>query len=172
MLPGNWTLFQLLLSSRAVPERHPKDRHRVPGIPGLASLALLAMAISPTRSLAPESPPGAVVNGIRAGNCILSGNSRFQLPAINAAAKVAGRHAGRHTEENRDVPSKNLYWRLTKDGWQYVHIEPPELVPAAIQPVLPPAVHPVIVTMLIALGAVAAVAWASDEWDWHRVIRE
>jgi hypothetical protein len=91
---------------------------------------------------------------------------------VNTSTAATGHFSGRFQEENPDDPAKNLFWRLTKDGWQYVYLEPPELVPATVEPVHPPAVHPVIVTMLIALAAMAAVAWASDEWDWHRAIRE
>lgn len=48
----------------------------------------------------------------------------------------------------------------------------PVLIPAPefrlARPV--PRIHPFQVTMLISLAALAAIAWASDEWDWGRLV--
>ncbi len=128
--------------SRAVPRFLQHSRRWKSPVSGLAILAGLSLAVSLV---------GA------SGWIVLSSG---------------GGENGLSQQENRDDPSRNLYWRLTKNGWQYVYIEPPELVPAVIQPAFPPAVHPAVVTMLIALAALAAVAWASDEWDWQRMVGE
>lgn len=68
-----------------------------------------------------------------------------------------------------DDPANNRFWRNTQNGWQLIEL-PAEILPPVFRPARPiPRIHPFQVTMLISLAALAAMTWASDEWDWGRL---
>lgn len=69
-----------------------------------------------------------------------------------------------------DDPENNRFWRNTQNGWQLIEL-PAKILPPVFRPARPmPRIHPFQVTMLISLAALAAMAWASDEWDWGRLV--
>ncbi len=71
-----------------------------------------------------------------------------------------------------DDPEQNLFWRMTRNGWQQIEM-PRAILSPVFQLARPsPPIHPFQVTVLISLAALAAMAWASDEWDWERLVED
>ena len=71
-----------------------------------------------------------------------------------------------------DDPANNRYWRMTQNGWQLIEL-PAKILMPVFRPARPiPRIHPFQATMLISLAALAAMAWASDEWDWGRLVED
>ena len=92
-----------------------------------------------------------------------------------AATPVIGASITRATWRQRVVeipPRPNHEWRKTRLGWQQVPIRPePEEHLIEIPPGKP-LVHPIQAASLILLLTLAAMTWASDEWDWKRFIED
>ncbi len=65
-------------------------------------------------------------------------------------------------------------WRYTRQGWKRIAISDPVKKTHLIRvpPHQPLSVHPIQISMLILLSAFGMIAWASDEWDWARLIHE
>ena len=69
-------------------------------------------------------------------------------------------------------PRPNHVWRKTAGGWQQIPVESTELVHVLELPHERPRIHPFSVASLTLLLALAAMAWASSEWDWCRLVGE
>lgn len=66
-------------------------------------------------------------------------------------------------------PQENRQWRHTRDGWREIEIARQPAIQYLNLPRPAPLVHPFRITLLLLLSVLAAVAWASDEWDWGRL---
>ncbi len=64
----------------------------------------------------------------------------------------------------------NHTWQETSDGWQQVPMRSQKNVHVMTLPPQPPRVHPFSIASLILLLTLAAMTWASSEWDWCRLI--
>ena len=69
-------------------------------------------------------------------------------------------------------PMKDHVWRNTPEGWTQIRIEPLPFTHKLELPYRPPSLHPFSVASLILLMCLAAMAWASSEWDWQRFIAD
>ena len=67
-------------------------------------------------------------------------------------------------------PRPNHVWRHTDGGWQQIPMEPKSLVHVLSIPDQRPGIHPFSVASLTLLLALAAMTWASNEWDWDRLV--
>jgi len=67
-------------------------------------------------------------------------------------------------------PQVNHVWRRTPDGWKQVPLKPLPFVHAMEIPEQRPRIHPFSVASLTLLLSLAAMAWASNEWDWARFV--
>ncbi|MDG2014614.1 MAG: hypothetical protein P8J33_13995 [Pirellulaceae bacterium] len=71
----------------------------------------------------------------------------------------------------QEIPADaNHTWQKTPEGWQQVPMRSQNNVHVLTLPHEPPRVHPFSIASLILLLTLAAMTWASSEWDWCRLI--
>ena len=64
----------------------------------------------------------------------------------------------------------NHEWRKTRLGWQQIRVRPDSHIHPVNPPGYRPAFHPILVSALILLLSLVALSWASDEWNWNRLV--
>ncbi len=69
-------------------------------------------------------------------------------------------------------PRPNHVWRKTQDGWKQIPLDPLPFVHQFDLPQQRPKVHPFSIASLTLLLCLAAMAWASSEWEWQRFVGE
>lgn len=73
----------------------------------------------------------------------------------------------------QEIPAQaNYVWRKTQNGWQQIPLDEKPLVHVLELPHQRPRIHPFSVASLTLLLTLAAIAWASSEWDWCRFVGE
>jgi hypothetical protein len=95
-----------------------------------------------------------------------------QNPARSLPQSASGPEQGVEGGDSKDDPQRNLYWRMTRHGWRQIELPARELPPTYRIPRPLPRIHPFQASMLIVLATLAAIAWASDEWDWGRLVED
>jgi hypothetical protein len=84
-------------------------------------------------------------------------------PAVHAAVRP-----GPNRLLDRPCVS-GFVWRKTHEGWQQIPLVSRPSVHYLVLPEQRPRLHPFSVASLTLLAALAAMAWASSEWDWSRL---
>lgn len=70
------------------------------------------------------------------------------------------------------IAEPNHQWRKTKLGWRQIPVGPESTIHRLNIPERRPPIHPFQIASLILLSVLAAVSWASDEWNWCRLVGE
>jgi hypothetical protein len=138
----------------------------------LACLALLwATWPAAAHEAVPVSHAATIVAPIQSTQ-VAPAPRRGSRPRIQTAGyqKTSSTRPGPRVRPAVWNPQENRQWRRTQKGWQQIEfpVAPPIHDMNLPRPAI--AIHPFQVSMLLLLGVLAAIVWASDEWEWSRLV--
>jgi hypothetical protein len=163
-------------NSRFAPVRErPEMSHKPIFLPALVVLAAAGLTPQPLpaggfRELAPAELAAQEETARRCARPLIQRTS-FQLASRSTAVQETREEAPGLVRTAEWNPDESRKWRRTRKGWQRIDVSGAPVIHQLQLPRPERPIHPLPIGALVFLATAAAVSWASDEWDWHRVLK-